>query len=496
MDTEITLALAQLGESTDRLLATADALTDAQVAAPSRLPGWTRGHVLTHLARNADGFRNLLTWAGTGNETPMYPSEEARARDVEEGAGRSAAKIAADVQVSAAALAAAAQGLPARAWDALVARRGVRFPAREIPSRRLAELEIHHVNLDAGYRPADWPASFVAANLVRVARDFAGRADAPGPPGWPGCRLPDRPGAAGPGPGPARPSWTRPRPPGPGQPGDRVRPARGPAGLADRPGQRRRARGHRGRRRAGVASLAVARGLVRCRKTATQRKEAAVAYTGDVTVGGPPETRELPGLTVTKLAVGPMDNDAYLLTCTETGEAALIDAANEAGRLLDLIGDRPLRRIITTHRHFDHWQALAEVQEATGADVVAHPDDAVELPVPVTMLVENGGTVPVGTATLSVIHLRGHTPGSIALCYDAAGRLAGEPHLFTGDSLFPGGPGNTQGDAKRFTQLMDDLEERVFAPLPDPTWVYPGHGGDTTLGTERPHLGEWRSRGW
>ena len=163
MDTEITLALAQLGESTDRLLATADALTDAQAAALSRLPGWTRGHVLTHLARNADGFRNLLTWAGTGNETPMYPSEEARARDVEEGAGR----------------AAAAQGLPAPAWDALVARRGVRFPAREIPSRRLAELEIHHVDLDAGYRPADWPASFVAANLVRVARDFDGRADAP-----------------------------------------------------------------------------------------------------------------------------------------------------------------------------------------------------------------------------------------------------------------------------------------------------------------------------
>jgi glyoxylase-like metal-dependent hydrolase (beta-lactamase superfamily II) len=236
--------------------------------------------------------------------------------------------------------------------------------------------------------------------------------------------------------------------------------------------------------------------VIRCRKTATQRKEAAVAYTGDVTVGGPPDTRELPGLTVTKLAVGPMDNNAYLLTCTETGESALIDAANEASRLLELIGDRPVRRIITTHRHFDHWQALAEVQGATGAAVIAHPDDAVELPVPVTTLVEHGDAIPVGAATLSVIHLRGHTPGSIALCYDAAGELAGEPHLFTGDSLFPGGPGNTQGDAKRFSQLMDDLEERVFAPLPDPTWVYPGHGKDTTLGIERPHLGEWRSRGW
>jgi glyoxylase-like metal-dependent hydrolase (beta-lactamase superfamily II) len=220
-----------------------------------------------------------------------------------------------------------------------------------------------------------------------------------------------------------------------------------------------------------------------------------VAYTGDVTVGGPPQTRELPGLTVTKLAVGPMDNDAYLLTCTETGEAALIDAANEAGRLLELIGDRPLRRIITTHRHFDHWQALAEVQQATGADVVAHPDDAVELPVPVTTLVEQGGTIPVGAATLSVIHLRGHTPGSIALCYDAAGQLASEPHLFTGDSLFPGGPGRTT-TPEAFNSLMSDLEERVFGRLPDETWIYPGHGNDSTLGAERPHLAEWRARGW
>ena len=179
MDTEIALALAQLAESSDRLLATADTLTDAQAAGPSRLPGWTRGHVLTHLARNADGFRNLLTWAATGDETPMYPSEEARAREIEAGAGRSAAQIAADVRASAAALAAAAQDLPGGAWDALVARRGDTFPARQIPERRLSELEIHHVDLDAGYRPADWPASFVAANLARVAGDFAGRGDAP-----------------------------------------------------------------------------------------------------------------------------------------------------------------------------------------------------------------------------------------------------------------------------------------------------------------------------
>ena len=95
-----------------------------------------------------------------------------------------------------------------------------------------------------------------------------------------------------------------------------------------------------------------------------------------------------------------------------------------------------------------------------------------------------------------MIHLRGHTPGSIALCYDAGGELAGTPHLFTGDSLFPGGPGNTEQDPQRFTQLMDDLEERVFARLPDGTWVYPGHGNDTVLGAERPHTAEWRARGW
>jgi glyoxylase-like metal-dependent hydrolase (beta-lactamase superfamily II) len=221
-----------------------------------------------------------------------------------------------------------------------------------------------------------------------------------------------------------------------------------------------------------------------------------VAYTGDVTAGGPPDTRELPGLTVTKLSVGPMDNNAYLLVSKDTGEAVLIDAANEAGRLLELLDGRPLARIITTHQHFDHWQALSEVQAATGADVVAHPVDAGELPVKVNIQVSNGDTVPVGSASLSVIHLRGHTPGSIALYYDAGGALAAEPHLFTGDSLFPGGPGNTQGDPERFGQLMTDLEERVFGVLPDGTWVYPGHGKDTTLGTERPHLTEWRARGW
>lgn len=217
-----------------------------------------------------------------------------------------------------------------------------------------------------------------------------------------------------------------------------------------------------------------------------------MSYTGEVTVGGPADVRELPALTISKLSVGPMDNNAYLLRCRATGDALLIDAANEAGRLLDLVGDVPLRTVVTTHQHGDHWQALAEVVAASGARAVAHPQDAGPLPVTVDETVEHGGTVTVGEITLGVIHLRGHTPGSIALRYDDP---EGHPHLFTGDSLFPGGPGRTTNQTD-FTSLMDDLEDRVFGELPDDTWFYPGHGKDSTLGAERPSVPEWRSRGW
>ncbi len=217
-----------------------------------------------------------------------------------------------------------------------------------------------------------------------------------------------------------------------------------------------------------------------------------MSYTGNVEVGGRADVRELPGLTITKVAVGPYDNNAYLLRCTATGEQLLVDAANEAPRLLELIGDAPLARVVTTHRHQDHWMALAELVEATGAPVVAHPFDAEALPVPVAEPAEHGSTVRVGEAELDVIHLRGHTPGSIALLYTGDER----PHLFTGDSLFPGGVGNTWGDETRFKQLLSDVTERVFDRLPDSTWFYPGHGKDSTLGRERPSLPEWESRGW
>jgi len=218
------------------------------------------------------------------------------------------------------------------------------------------------------------------------------------------------------------------------------------------------------------------------------------SYTGDVTVGGPMDVRRLPGLTIAKLAVGPMSNNAYLLRCTQTDEGLLIDAANEAERLRELAAFEgpPVSAILTTHRHADHWQALAETVEFAGAAVYAGDEDADELPVAVDERLHHGDEITVGDASLSVIHLRGHTPGSVAVLYRDP---EGVPHLFTGDSLFPGGVGKTL-TPENFASLIDDVEQRIFAELPDETWFYPGHGNDSTLGAERPHLGEWRARGW
>ena len=207
-------------------------------------------------------------------------------------------------------------------------------------------------------------------------------------------------------------------------------------------------------------------------------------YSGHTDPGGTAARRDLGALTITKVSVGPMDNNAYLLVCTATGEALLIDAANEPDRLAGVVGaanGAQLRTTVTTHRHYDHWQALGAVAEKFGTRQLAHPRTRPSCRSPSDDTVEHGDTITVGRVPLEVIHLRGHTPGSIALLY----RAADGPHLFTGDSLFPGGPGKTSSPDD-FASLMDDLEERVFGTLPDETWVYPGHGDDTTLGAERP----------
>jgi glyoxylase-like metal-dependent hydrolase (beta-lactamase superfamily II) len=218
-----------------------------------------------------------------------------------------------------------------------------------------------------------------------------------------------------------------------------------------------------------------------------------VTYTGSVTVGGRADVRELPALIISKLAVGPFSNNAYLLRCTETDEQVLVDAAAEPDRLLEMIGDGGISAIVTTHGHRDHWQALAEVATATGARTLAHAADVDLIGAQIDETVPDGGTIRVGRVELTAIHLVGHTPGSIALLYDDP---TGPPHLFTGDCLFPGGVGNTDHDPERFASLYADVVGKIFDRLPDETWVYPGHGNDTTLGEERPHLQEWHERGW
>jgi glyoxylase-like metal-dependent hydrolase (beta-lactamase superfamily II) len=215
-------------------------------------------------------------------------------------------------------------------------------------------------------------------------------------------------------------------------------------------------------------------------------------------------------LALRQLAVGPMDNDAYLLTCRATGAQLLVDAAAEPDRLLALVRDGSpggrLDVVVTTHAHRDHVGALADLVRATGADVAAGADDAAAVTaatgVEVGRLLRHGDTVRVGEVELDVVGLRGHTPGSVALAYtepataSAPDAVAGRTHLFTGDSLFPGGVGNTQRDPERFARLYGDVVERVFDVYRDDTVVLPGHGRATTLGAERPHLGEWRERGW
>ncbi|HTZ44550.1 MAG TPA: MBL fold metallo-hydrolase [Jatrophihabitans sp.] len=217
-------------------------------------------------------------------------------------------------------------------------------------------------------------------------------------------------------------------------------------------------------------------------------------YTGQVTVGGPVDVRELPEVTIAKVAVGEFNNNAYLVRCTATGTALLIDAAAEPDRLVEFarLGGEPATAVLTTHQHHDHWQGLAAVVAQTGARTLAGADDAAGIPVPTERLLHHGDTVHVGDLELHAIHLRGHTPGSIALYYrDSTGR----GHLFTGDSLFPGGVGKTW-KPEDFQSLLADVTERIFDVYDDETWFYPGHGDDSTLGAERPHLAEWRERGW
>jgi glyoxylase-like metal-dependent hydrolase (beta-lactamase superfamily II) len=221
-----------------------------------------------------------------------------------------------------------------------------------------------------------------------------------------------------------------------------------------------------------------------------------MTYTGDVVTGGPSDRRDLALLTIRKASVGTMANNVYLLTCARTGAQLLIDAADDPARIMSLLseGSGRLDVILTTHQHWDHHRALAQVVATTNPSMTAAgAADADALPVIPARRLAQGDTLEVGEISLGVIHLRGHTPGSVALAYDDP---QGHTHLWTGDSLFPGGVGNVDRDPGRFASLLGDVQTRVFDVYDDATWVYPGHGADTTLGAERPRLQEWRERGW
>jgi glyoxylase-like metal-dependent hydrolase (beta-lactamase superfamily II) len=188
-----------------------------------------------------------------------------------------------------------------------------------------------------------------------------------------------------------------------------------------------------------------------------------------------------------KVVVGPMDNNVYVLRCRQTGDAVLLDAANEHDRLLELSKALNVREVLETHGHWDHIQAVPEMRDA-GYSVHVTAEDAGMLP-SYDQLLEDESVIEVGRLRLKTMLTPGHTPGSMCFLVD------GSPILFSGDTLFPGGPGNTTFEGGDFDTIIGSVDRKLFT-LPPDTIVLPGHGDRTTIGTERPHLQEWIDRGW
>ncbi len=188
-----------------------------------------------------------------------------------------------------------------------------------------------------------------------------------------------------------------------------------------------------------------------------------------------------------RVVVGPMENNVFVLRCRETGEAVLLDAANEHERLLELCRVLNVREVLETHGHWDHIQAVPQIRDA-GYSVHVTAQDAHMLD-SYDEILEDESVISVGRLRLHTIHTPGHTPGSMSF------RLEGSPVVFSGDTLFPGGAGNTSFEGGDFTTIIESIDRRLFT-LPADTLVLPGHGDDTTIGAERPHLDEWVDRGW
>jgi len=191
---------------------------------------------------------------------------------------------------------------------------------------------------------------------------------------------------------------------------------------------------------------------------------------------------------VHRFVVGPIENNVYVVRCKRTGEATLLDAANEHDRLLRVASRLGVTSVLETHGHWDHIGAVEQVRDA-GIDVWVRSEDAAMLP-SYDHLLEDDTEHAVGDLRLRTVHTPGHTPGSI--CFS----LVDTPILFTGDTLFPGGPGNTQSDIGDFPTIITSIEDRLFRAFDANTTIWPGHGSPSTIGEERPHLDEWVQRGW
>jgi glyoxylase-like metal-dependent hydrolase (beta-lactamase superfamily II) len=216
-----------------------------------------------------------------------------------------------------------------------------------------------------------------------------------------------------------------------------------------------------------------------------------MTYTGHVEPDGDWQDRVDGPLLLRKLSVEEFDNNVYVVACGATHEALLVDVAARPDRLAEALADRHPIAAVQTHGHWDHIRAWDGVRDELGLPVWGHPGDAELFPHPVDRELSDGEILRVGELEVEVIHLPGHTEGSLLYLVQGEER----PHLISGDTLFPGGHGRTTSDEDHH-RIMDGLESKVFGRLPDETWVYPGHGDDTTLGTERPSLAEWRERGW
>ena len=192
-------------------------------------------------------------------------------------------------------------------------------------------------------------------------------------------------------------------------------------------------------------------------------------------------------IVIKKLSVGEMDNNVYVIVDPTTNQSVLVDAADEHERILAALAGTQPTAIWETHGDWDHIRALPPVHKALGVPVAIHPADADELPLDADLLLGDGDELAVGSLRFRVLHTPGHTPGGV--CFYTPG------HLIAGDTLFPGGPGNTRREGGDFPLIVQMIREKLCT-LPDDTRVYPGHGRDTTIGAERPHLQEWLDRGW